>query len=135
MANEHLMCEEGEYHAMDGVFFKRVEDGAVRLRWPGGEVALPPGMWASAVANVSAPGETAEQYAAAALLHEGQPQATIVKARSLDTLILRTDLPDSFEFHQSARRMIQLLARSGFRALVLPRSVSVVEVLRGPAAD
>jgi len=53
---------EREFHADDGLYFARLEDGSVRIVKLNGQsvgfaVVVPPGIWASAVLTVSALGE------------------------------------------------------------------------------
>jgi hypothetical protein len=68
--------EMGEFHWTDGWYFKRMDDGAVRVRHydPSGHmdtiaITIPPNEWASIIAHVGATGGTAEGYAAADALH------------------------------------------------------------------
>lgn len=67
--------EMGEYHWKDGRYFKRLDDGSVRIRTlaalgiAGDEMVIPPYQWASIIASVSKNGETPEQYRAAVALH------------------------------------------------------------------
>ncbi len=82
--------ENGEFHWRDGIYFKRMDDGSVRLRaarlvqTAGTDVEavmtrktaetdylcqiIPPNEWASIVANV-ADGGSAKAYSAAQMLH------------------------------------------------------------------
>lgn len=67
----------GAFHALEGFFFERLEDGAVRIScWstPNGSdrvglVDIPADTWCSAVASVSAEGETAGTWTDAVQLH------------------------------------------------------------------
>lgn len=68
---------EGGFHWRDGIFFKRLPDGAVRLRRftdfnysPTYEDAIiPPNEWASIVCSVSKEGETGARWNAAQDFH------------------------------------------------------------------
>jgi hypothetical protein len=65
----------GAFHAHDGWFFKRNEDGSVTV-WAGddgAEQSFEPSEWASIVASVSVGGETGATYRRALGLHSGQP--------------------------------------------------------------
>lgn len=64
------------FHAHDGWFFRREEDGSVRILAPDSagrgasqKVVLDPNTWASVVASVSASGDTSETFGAAKRLH------------------------------------------------------------------
>ncbi len=64
--------EVGEFHWARGWYFKRLEDGAVRIRQKDGdeivvEAVIPPDEWASIVSHVSRAGEPASYKAARAL--------------------------------------------------------------------
>lgn len=60
----------GQFHARDGWYFERLEDGSVRLFGDGSvHVDLDPDTWASAVASVTAQGENRETFDAARKLH------------------------------------------------------------------
>lgn len=63
--------KSGAFHAKDGWYFRRCEDGSVTI-WAaddGAEVTLPPDTWESVVAAVSAEGGTSLTFAAAKALH------------------------------------------------------------------
>lgn len=64
----------GAFHARQGWYFRRGEDGSVTI-WPGEgtEITLDADSWCSVVASVSAPGEAYETFAAAKRLHLGDP--------------------------------------------------------------
>ncbi len=65
------------FHAKDGWFFQRVDNGDVRIMLqpsgfggqPQAQVQLSSDTWASIVATVSAKGETAESWKAASNFH------------------------------------------------------------------
>ena len=61
------------FHAKEGWYFGRLEDGSVRIITPDPAVTvkLDPDLWASAVASVSAQGDTAEAFQKASELHKG----------------------------------------------------------------
>jgi hypothetical protein len=66
------------FHWRDGWYFKRLEDGAVRVMFVAGEYVytrlhIPPNEWASIVCSVSAGGETGERYEAALQFHGAAP--------------------------------------------------------------
>jgi hypothetical protein len=69
------------FHARDGWYFRREDDGSVRILapdslGPGAQqaIVLDASTWASVVASVSAAGETGETYRTALLFHsEHQP--------------------------------------------------------------
>jgi len=63
--------DDGGFHWQDDIFFKRLEDGSVQVRFPiayNGEIisftewCIPPMHWASIVSSVSAQGETLERW-------------------------------------------------------------------------
>lgn len=58
------------YHASDGLYFRRLRNGGVEIQATGRRlVELTANTWASAVASVSARGETGDTYRAALLFH------------------------------------------------------------------
>jgi fructoselysine-6-P-deglycase FrlB-like protein len=63
----------GKFHAHSGWYFERLEDGSVRLSAMGAtelmSATFNADTWASAVASVSADGETAETFRAALEFH------------------------------------------------------------------
>jgi hypothetical protein len=70
--------ETGEFHNVDGWYYKRMEDGAVRIRKRAtahddapvvAEVTIPENEWASIVAHVTKSGETGESWQAARNFH------------------------------------------------------------------
>ncbi len=61
------------FHARDGWFFKRLEEGKVEIRWAAGSIIFDKDTWASIVASVSAKGENADTFEQALALHEGRP--------------------------------------------------------------
>jgi hypothetical protein len=69
--------DEGGFHWRDNIFFKRLEDGSVRVRhfmeWnycPNfKDWIIPPNEWASIVCSVSKEGETAKRWDAAQDFH------------------------------------------------------------------
>lgn len=74
------MQEIGEFHSRDGFYFKRQEDGAVRIRVAEGgraadsvlrEVTLPGDEWASVMASVSRQRETSATWERARAFHNG----------------------------------------------------------------
>lgn len=70
--NRRTEMEIGEFHHTNGWYFKRLDDGSVRIRV--GEAKLqviPPREWASIVAHLAhvAPGDEAEKYTQACALH------------------------------------------------------------------
>lgn len=74
-----MTVESPGFHASGGWYFRREPDGSVRLMapdslGPGAHqlVTLDANTWASAVASVSAGGETAESFRAAEALHAGE---------------------------------------------------------------
>ena len=81
--NDHLTCDPNHcdvaksntqdgFHAREEWFFKRLPDGSVRVTAAAANVrvVLDPNTWASAVASVSAQGETGERYRAALAFHQ-----------------------------------------------------------------
>ena len=68
------MVDATGFHAKDGFFFKRLDDGDVEVRWPAGTITFDKDTWASIVASVSAEGETAASFECASALHEGRPE-------------------------------------------------------------
>jgi len=72
------MSESLGFHAHDGWYFKRGEDGSVRILapdslGPGGSqrIDLDANTWASIVASVSAASENGETHRAALAFHDG----------------------------------------------------------------
>ena len=65
---------EAEFHWREGWYFKRLEDGSVRVRVKRLLVTIPPNEWGSIVASVSPRGDTATTYAAAMRLHNPEPE-------------------------------------------------------------
>jgi hypothetical protein len=70
------MTDNPGFHAHDGWYFRRETDGSVRILGPDSlgpgahqAVTLDVATWASAVASVTAQGETAETFEAASALH------------------------------------------------------------------
>jgi hypothetical protein len=66
------------FHAKDGWFFRREDDGSVHISAPDSMgpgahqvVTLDADTWASVVASVSARGETADRFAKARRFHDG----------------------------------------------------------------
>lgn len=73
------MTDTSGFHARDNWFFRREDDGSVRIlapdsMGPGAHqvVTLDADTWASAVASVSAIGETSETFQAARCFHGGE---------------------------------------------------------------
>jgi hypothetical protein len=66
-----------EFHAVQGWYFARLDDGKVRIRHGNGpdqeEVELDPNTWASAVASVSGRGERSETFYEALDFHMRGP--------------------------------------------------------------
>lgn len=72
---------DGGFHWTNATFFKRMEDGSVRLRifhpegqergafWTWTDRTIDPASWASIVCSVSADGETGERWNAAREFH------------------------------------------------------------------
>jgi hypothetical protein len=58
-----------QFHAKEGWYFERLEDGGVRVTFSNYHVDLDANTWASAVASVSAMGENAETFEAALEWH------------------------------------------------------------------
>ena len=74
------MTDTPGFHARDNWFFRREDDGSVRIlapdtMGPGAHqaVTLDANTWASVVASVSARGETSETFQAARDFHGGTP--------------------------------------------------------------
>jgi len=72
-----MTVENSGFHARDNWFFRREDDGSVRIvapdsMGPGAHqtVVLDANTWASAVASVSAAGETSETFQAARQFHD-----------------------------------------------------------------
>lgn len=61
--------EEKEYHQRDGWCFRRMNDGAVRIRHGIVSHVVPADEWASIVAAMSAHGENGTTYRAALEFH------------------------------------------------------------------
>ena len=66
------------FHACDGWYFRREDDGSVHISAPDSlgagasqVVTLDANTWASVVASVSRNGETADSFAAAVRFHDG----------------------------------------------------------------
>lgn len=57
------------FHAKDGWYFGRTEDGGVHVISPKEEVRLDADTWASVIASVSAQGDTAEAFQEARNFH------------------------------------------------------------------
>lgn len=78
MADHEGLVHEG-FHAHSGLFFRRDENGMVHVTdCPPGSTALQcrtivldPDTWASAVASVSARGETGDTFTKARRFHDG----------------------------------------------------------------
>jgi hypothetical protein len=73
------MTDTSGFHARDNWFFRREDDGSVRIlapdsMGPGAHqvVTLDADTWASAVASVSAVGETSESFQTARRFHNGE---------------------------------------------------------------
>ncbi len=77
------------FHSTDSVFFRRLEDGSVEIskRTPNADPSaiswpvvwshvLPKGIWCSAVASVSAKGETGPRWIEACHFHDPEKDAT-----------------------------------------------------------
>ena len=62
------------FHAKEGWYFGRVEDGGVHIVSPNEEVRLDADTWASAVASVSSRGDCAEAFQEAQRLHSLEKQ-------------------------------------------------------------
>ena len=72
---------KGKFHYRDGLHFERLEDGSVRITYPGGWIddkrreeetfVIEANSWASIVAHVSHRGATAETFPAALIFHNG----------------------------------------------------------------
>lgn len=63
------------YHLRNGIFLGRTENGEVRIQaTQPGAITVSPSEWASAVAAVSASGETGETHQAALDFHNGDPE-------------------------------------------------------------
>lgn len=65
------------FHARDGLFFSREQDGTVKVRLESltgmaTDIILPPDAWASVIASVSARGETLDTWNEARQYH-GRP--------------------------------------------------------------
>lgn len=79
------MSEIGEFHHKDGWYFKRLEDGSVRIRIEDlrGEHIIPPNEWASIVTEVAkfADGVT---YGMATRLHAGDSYDRRVATNALE---------------------------------------------------
>lgn len=76
MTGEHRAADarSGAFHACDGWYFKRGEDGSVTIWAADGdaEVTLDADSWASVVASVSASGESYVTFEIAKRLHAGE---------------------------------------------------------------
>lgn len=57
------------FHAKEGWYFERTEDGGVHLVSPDADVILDANTWCSAVASVTARGETGPTFNEAQSLH------------------------------------------------------------------
>lgn len=66
------------FHAREGYWFRRSDDGDVIITTPGGQVALDAGTWASVVCSVSATGETGERWRQACAFH-GSPLRAVCR--------------------------------------------------------
>ncbi|WAZ20154.1 hypothetical protein STRCI_001253 [Streptomyces cinnabarinus] len=69
------------FHARDNWFFRREDDGSVRILAPDSigpgahqAVTLDADTWASVVASVSGGGETSESFQAARSFHDARPE-------------------------------------------------------------
>jgi hypothetical protein len=69
------MINHDGFHASDGWYFQRGEDGTVTIsaavQRSTEQVTLDAATWASVIASMSAAGETATTFHAARLLHSG----------------------------------------------------------------
>lgn len=63
--------EEKEFHQRDGWYFRRMEDGAVRIRHGIVSHVIPAEEWVSVVASMSRAGETSETYRFVQDFHAG----------------------------------------------------------------
>ena len=77
-----MILKDGEFHARDGVIFKRDAGGGVVISKAGAEFGereiildLTGSAWASIVAHVSARGETGDTYREALEFHEARDGA------------------------------------------------------------
>ena len=69
-----MSLEIGEFHSHDGWYFKRLEDGTVRVRYGDTLVAtFPENEWASIVCFVSRKGETGDRWQQARIFHGLKP--------------------------------------------------------------
>lgn len=66
------------FHAHDGWYFERLSDGSVKINAAVSrcteEITLSPGTWASAVASMTAEGETSQSYYRALAAQQGTDQ-------------------------------------------------------------
>lgn len=60
-----------EFHAKDGLYFRRTDHGGVEIRLGDRIVELDYSVWSSVVASVSAEGENAVSYRTARWFHMG----------------------------------------------------------------
>jgi hypothetical protein len=73
-ATDMYAGQVGYYHWRDGIYFRRNDDGSVRVASQTHAILfdVPPNEWASIVAHVSAKGETGEAFARAQAFHAGE---------------------------------------------------------------
>ena len=77
----------GKFHYRDGWYFEQLEDGSVRITYPGGwidggkrdveEFIIDTDSWCSIIASMSRSGETAEKWQEANRFHKGVQQQVI----------------------------------------------------------
>lgn len=80
----HGENETSSFHWREGLHFKRMESGGVRVvkradypsqAIPVMDFVIPPSEWASIVASVSKPNETHETWSKALAFHMGEPDS------------------------------------------------------------
>lgn len=76
-----MSVDTSGFHARDGWYFRREDDGSVRILAPDSlgpgahqVVTLDADTWASVVASVSSGGETSESFQAARRFHDARPK-------------------------------------------------------------
>lgn len=62
------------FHAKNGWFFERQEDGSVKVISPKDRIILDPDTWASVIASMSIRGDSAEAFQEAKRLHSLEKQ-------------------------------------------------------------
>jgi hypothetical protein len=71
MQQSEVQQEAGEFHERDGWYFRRMQDGSVRIRKDLTSHIIDADAWASIVAHCSASGENSGSFHLAEKMHAG----------------------------------------------------------------